>query len=78
MGADGKPLPTGSAVPGVPGAGGPGAPGGPGGPEAKKPIKNYKELIADLDWWSKFHVTMEDIEKEEAAAKENGIVFPLV
>jgi len=28
--------------------------------EVKKERRNYKELIAELDWWNKYYVTKED------------------
>lgn len=68
---DGKPLPTGSAQPGPPGT----QPlVGAVAPMRKATPKNRKELIAELDWWSKYYITLEDIHKEEAE-KQKGKLF---
>ena len=69
-GAPGEPrAPAAVGEPGAPGS--PAGPGGPGAPAAGTPgaptpkssptkRKRRRELIAELDWWSKYHIVKED------------------
>ena len=69
LGPDGKPIPA------SPGGSPQGSPGADDQPLNTVPrIKNRKELIAELDWWSKYHVSLEDMEDEEEDTDKSKLI----